>query len=65
MPQISVTSSIRTAGIEFSYSMNQQVSLNMQGFGGNAVLFLIDGESGGETLDNVDFSRLNLNDAVR
>lgn len=51
-------------GIEFSYSMNQQVSLNMQGFGGNAILFLIDGERiAGETLDNVDFSRLNLNDA--
>ena len=51
-------------GIEFSYSMNQQGSLNMQGFGGDAVLFLIDGERvAGETLDNVDFSRLNLNDA--
>ncbi len=51
-------------GIEFSYSMNQQVSLNMQGFGGNAILFLIDGERvAGETLDNIDFSRLNLNDA--
>lgn len=51
-------------GIEFSYSMNQQVSLNMQGFGGNAILFLVDGERiAGETLDNVDFSRLNLNDA--
>lgn len=48
-------------GIEFSYSMNQQVSLNMQGFGGNSVLFLIDGERvAGETLDNVDYSRLNL-----
>lgn len=51
-------------GIEFSYSMNQQASLNMQGFGGNAILFLVDGERvAGETLDNVDFSRLNLNDA--
>lgn len=51
-------------GIEFSYSMNQQVSLNMQGFGGNSILFLIDGERvAGETLDNIDFSRLNLNDA--
>ena len=51
-------------GIEFSYSMNQQVSLNMQGFGGNSILFLIDGERvAGETLDNVDYSRLNLNDA--
>lgn len=29
-------------GIEFSYSMNQQVSLNMSGFGGNSVLFLVD-----------------------
>jgi outer membrane receptor for ferrienterochelin and colicins len=29
-------------GIEFTYSMNQQVSLNMQGFGGNSVLFLVE-----------------------
>lgn len=51
-------------GIEFSYSMNQQVSLNMQGFGGNSVLFLVDGERlAGETLDNVDYERLNLNNA--
>lgn len=51
-------------GIEFSYAMNQQVSLNMQGFGGNSILFLVDGERvAGETLDNIDFSRLNLNDA--
>ncbi|MBQ7489633.1 MAG: TonB-dependent receptor [Bacteroidales bacterium] len=50
-------------GVEFSYSMNQQVSLNMQGFGGNSVLFLIDGERlAGETLDNVDYSRLLLAD---
>lgn len=48
-------------GIEFSFSMNQQVSLNMQGFGGNAILFLVDGERlAGETLDNPDYSRLNL-----
>ena len=26
-------------GIEFSYAMDQQVTLNMQGFGGNSVLF--------------------------
>lgn len=50
-------------GIEFTYSMNQQVSLNMQGFGGNAVLFLIDGERmAGETIDNVDYNRLSLGD---
>lgn len=30
-------------GIEFSYAMDQQVTLNMQGFGGNSVLFLHDG----------------------
>lgn len=53
-------------GIEFSYSMNQQVALNMQGFGGNSVLFLVDGERiAGETLDNVDYERLNLNNAGR
>lgn len=53
-------------GIEFTYSMNQQVSLNMQGFSGNSVLFLIDGERlAGETLDNVDYSRLNLADVGR
>lgn len=53
-------------GIEFSYSMNQQVSLNMQGFGGNSVLFLVDGERlAGETLDNVDYNRLGLNNVGR
>ena len=53
-------------GIEFSYSMNQQTSLNMSGFGGNSVLFLIDGERlAGETLDNVDYSRLNMDNVQR
>lgn len=53
-------------GIEFSYSMDQQVSLNMQGFGGNAVLFLVDGERlAGETLDNVDYNRLNMDNVER
>lgn len=53
-------------GIEFSYSMNQQVNLNMQGFGGNSVLFLVDGERlAGETLDNVDYNRLNMNNVGR
>ena len=31
-------------GVEFSYSMNQQVSMRLQGLGGMSVLFLIDGE---------------------
>lgn len=53
-------------GIEFSYSMDQQVSLNMQGFGGNAVLFLVDGERlAGETLDNIDYNRLNMDNVER
>ncbi|WP_437439311.1 TonB-dependent receptor, partial [Bacteroides acidifaciens] len=53
-------------GIEFSYSMNQQTSLNMAGFGGNSVLFLVDGERlAGETLDNVDYSRLNMDNVKR
>jgi len=53
-------------GLEFSYSMGQQVSLNFQGFTGTRVLFLIDGEKmAGETLDNVDYSRLNLDNVER
>ena len=53
-------------GIEFSFSMNQQVNLNMQGFGGNSVLFLVDGERvAGETLDNIDYNRLNLDNVAR
>ncbi len=53
-------------GIEFSYSMNQQISLNMSGFGGNAILFLADGERlAGETLDNPDYSRLNMDNVQR
>lgn len=41
---------IEIPGIEFSFAMDQQVSINMQGFGGNSVLFLVDGERlAGET----------------
>ena len=57
---------VELPGIEFSYSMDQQVQLNMQGFGGNAVLFLVDGERlAGETLNNVDYNRLNLDNVER
>lgn len=46
-------------GVEFSYSMNMQVNMNMAGFAGQSVLFLVDGERmAGETNDNVDFDRL-------
>lgn len=53
-------------GLEFGYAMSQETSLNMNGFGGNAVLFLIDGERlAGETMDNVDYNRLNLENVGR
>ena len=48
-------------GLEFGLAMSQETSLNMSGFGGNAVLFLVDGERmAGETMDNVDYNRMNL-----
>lgn len=53
-------------GLEFTYSMDQQVSLTMQGMGGMSLLFLVDGERlAGETLDNIDFLRLNTDDIER
>ena len=52
-------------GLEFTYSMGQQV-LNMGGYDGNNILFLVDGERmAGESMDNIDFSRLNLNSIER
>ena len=46
-------------GVEFSYAMNQQVHMNFSGFGGQSVLILVDGERlAGETMDDVDFTRL-------
>lgn len=48
-------------GVEFSYAMSQQTHLNFSGFGGQGVLFLVDGERlAGETMDDVDFTRLNM-----
>ena len=53
-------------GLEFGLAMSQETSLNMSGFGGNAVLFLVDGERmAGETMDNVDYSRMNLDNVGR
>ncbi|MCQ2236582.1 MAG: TonB-dependent receptor [Bacteroidales bacterium] len=53
-------------GVEFTYAMNQQQQLNIQGFGGSSVLFLIDGERvAGETHDNVDYQRLNMSNVAR
>lgn len=49
-------------GVEFSYAMNQLTHLNFAGFGGQSVLFLVDGERlAGETMDDVDFSRISMN----
>lgn len=53
-------------GVEFSYAMNQQTHLNFSGFGGQGVLLLIDGERlAGETMDDVDFTRLNMDNVER
>ena len=53
-------------GLEFGFAMAQETSLNMSGFGGNAVLFLVDGERmAGETMDNVDYNRMNLDNVGR
>ena len=53
-------------GLEFGFAMSQETSLNMNGFGGNAVLFLVDGERmAGETMDNVDYNRMNLDHVGR
>lgn len=53
-------------GVEFSYAMNQQVHLNFSGQGGQSILFLVDGERlAGETMDDVDFSRLIMNNIER
>ncbi len=53
-------------GLEFAFAVNQERILNFQGFGGNRVLFLIDGNRiAGETMDNPDYSRLNLDNVER
>ncbi|MCD7722254.1 MAG: TonB-dependent receptor [Prevotellaceae bacterium] len=53
-------------GLEFTFQMDQQVALSMQGLGGLAILILVDGERlAGETLDNTDFQRLTTGDIER
>ena len=53
-------------GVEFSYAMNQQVNMNFGGFAGQSILILVDGERlAGETMDNVDFSRLLMQNVAR
>lgn len=56
----------RMPGVEFSYAMNQQVNLNFAGFGGQSILCLVDGERlAGETMDNVDYTRLIMSNVQR
>lgn len=53
-------------GVEYSFAMNQLTHLNFAGFGGQSVLFLADGERlAGETMDDVDFSRLSMQNVER
>lgn len=53
-------------GVEFTYAMNQQTHLNFSGFGGQGVLFLVDDERlAGETMDDVDFTRLSMDNVER
>lgn len=53
-------------GVEFSLGMAQNPQINISGFGGGGILFLLDGERlAGETLDNPDYARLNLQNVER
>ena len=53
-------------GVELTYAMNQQVNMNISGFSGQSVLILVDGEPlAGETLDNIDFTRIAMTDVER
>lgn len=53
-------------GLEFTYTMSQETTLSMSNFGGKSILFLVDGERlAGETMDNVDFNRLALDNIAR
>lgn len=53
-------------GMEFTRQMDGQIAVNMQGMSGKYVLFLIDGERmAGETLNNVDYNRLNADNIER
>ncbi len=60
-PDIGALLEQQIPGVEFSLGMGQNPQINMSGFGGGGILFLLDGERlSGETLDNPDYSRLTL-----
>jgi len=53
-------------GLEFTREMDGQTSIHLQGMSGKYILFLIDGERmAGETLNNVDYNRLNASEIER
>lgn len=53
-------------GLEFTREMDGQTSIHMQGMSGKYILFLVDGERmAGETLNNVDYNRLNASEIER
>ncbi len=65
-PDIGALLEHQMPGVEFSLGMGQNTQINMSGFGGGGILFLLDGERmAGETLDNPDYSRLNLQNVER
>ena len=65
-PDIGALLEQQMPGVEFSIGMGQNTQINMSGFGGGGILFLLDGERmAGETLDNPDYSRLNLQNVER
>lgn len=52
-------------GVEFTNNGGYS-NINMMGFGGKYVLFLIDGERmAGETFDNIDYNRIDMNNIER
>lgn len=54
------------SSINFSNHGNRTPSINMMGFDGKYVLFLINGERmAGETFDNIDYNRINLDNIER
>lgn len=65
-PDIGALLEQQMPGVEFSLGMAQNPQINISGFGGGGILFLLDGERmAGETLDNPDYSRLNLQNVDR